>query len=75
MIRYSDQPRDPIFVKGYNFFSFAKNMSKNIGKKISKNLSDKYSQKRFGHAKKSAIDALKNTSKKYFKKQQKQSVM
>ena len=30
MMRYSVQPRDRIFVKGYGFFSFAKNMGKNI---------------------------------------------
>ena len=29
-MRYSVQPRDPIFVKGYGFLSFAKNMGKNI---------------------------------------------
>ena len=40
-MRYSVQPRDRIFVKGYGFLSFAKNMSKNIGKNISKNLSGK----------------------------------
>ena len=33
--RYSVQPRDRLFVKGYGFFSFAKNMDKNIGKKLS----------------------------------------
>ena len=44
MTRYSVQPRDQIFVKGYGFLSFAKNMGKNIGKNISKNLSGKYSQ-------------------------------
>ena len=42
---YSVQARDKIFVKGYEFLSFAKNMSKNIGESISKNLSNKYSQK------------------------------
>ena len=31
MTRYSVQPRDRIFVKGYGFLSFAKNMGKNIG--------------------------------------------
>ena len=36
MLRYSVQPRDRIFVKGYGFLSFAKNMVKNIGKNISK---------------------------------------
>ena len=40
MTRYSVQPRDRIFVKGYGFLSFAKNMGTNI----SENLSDKYSQ-------------------------------
>ena len=42
-MRYSVQPRDRIFVKGYGFLSFAKNMGKNIGKNISKNLSGKFS--------------------------------
>ena len=35
MMRYSVQPRDRIFVKGYGFLLFAKNLSKNIGKNIS----------------------------------------
>ena len=35
MTRYSVQPRDRIFVKGY-FLFFAKIMGKNIGKSISK---------------------------------------
>ena len=42
-MRYSVQPRDRIFVKGYAFLSFTRNMGKNVGKKTSKNLSDKYS--------------------------------
>ena len=37
MTRYSVQPRDRIFVRGYGCLSFAKYMSKNIGKNISKN--------------------------------------
>ena len=45
MMGYSVRPRDRIFVEGYGFFSFAKNMGKIIGKNISKNLSGKYSQK------------------------------
>ena len=44
MTCYSGQPRDQIFVKGYGFLSFAKNMGRNIGKNISKNLSSTYSQ-------------------------------
>ena len=63
MSRYSVQPRDRIFVTGYRFLSFAKNMVKNIGKNISKNLSDKYSQKHLDRAKQSATDALKTSSK------------
>ena len=59
MTRYSVQPRDWIFVKGYGFLSFAKNMSKNINK----NLSRQYSKKLLDHAKQSAIDAFKTTPK------------
>ena len=33
MTRYSVQRRDRIFLKGYGFLSFAKNMGKNIYKK------------------------------------------
>ena len=36
MTRYSAQPIDRIFVKGYGLLSFAKNMGKNISKNISK---------------------------------------
>ena len=35
-MRYSAQPRDRIFAKGYGFLSFAKNMGKNINKNITK---------------------------------------
>ena len=37
MTRYSVQSRNRIFLKGYGFLSFAKNLAKNIGKNISKN--------------------------------------
>ena len=74
MTHYSVQTTDRIFVKGYGFFSFAKNMAKNTGKNISKNSSSKYSQKRFDHAKNSATDALKVHRQQRFKKQQKQLV-
>ena len=63
MIRYSVHPRDQIFVKGYGFLSFAKNMDKNIGKNISKNLSGKCSQKLLDHAKESATDASKTSKR------------
>ena len=69
MTRYSVQHSDRIFVKGYGNVSFAKHMGKNIGK-------NKYSQKLLDHAKQSATDALKTSSKKKsFKKQQKQLVI
>ena len=63
MTCYSVQPRDQIFVKGYGFLSFARNMSRNIGNNISKNLSSKYSQKLLDYAKQSVTDALKTASK------------
>ena len=44
MMRYSVQPTDQIFVKGYGLLSFAKNIGKNIGKNISKNFRGKFSQ-------------------------------
>ena len=69
MTRYSVQPRDRIFVKGYGFLSFARNMGKNI----SKNLSSKYSQKLLDHAKQSATDELEKQT--HSKKQQKQLVI
>ena len=54
-MRYSIEPRDSTYVKGYGFLSFAKNIGKNI--------SSKYSQKLVGNAKKSATDAIKTASK------------
>ena len=68
MTRYSVQPRDRIFVKGYGFLLFAKNMGKSIGKNISKSLSGKYSQKALDHGKKSPTDALKTSSKRVIQK-------
>ena len=44
MTQYSAQSKDRIFVKGYGFLPFDKNIGKNIGKNISKNFSGKYSQ-------------------------------
>ena len=45
MTHDSIEPKDRVFVKGYGFLPFVKNMSKGIGKNVSKNLSSKYSQK------------------------------
>ena len=65
---YSIESRDRIYVKGYGFLSFAKN--------ISKNLSNKYGQKLLDSAKPSTADAIKTTSKRANKKkQQKQLVI
>ena len=55
-------------MKGYRFWCFAKDIGKNIVKIISKNLSGKYSQKLLDHAKRSAADALKTTSKRVIQK-------
>ena len=59
-MRYSIEPRDRIYVKGYGFLSFAKNMGKN--------LSNKYGQKLLDSAKKSTIDAIKTASKRAIQK-------
>ena len=82
MTRYSVQPGDQLFVKGYGFLSFAKNMGKNIGKYISKNLSGKNSlvllaarQKLLDHAKQSARDTFKTASKRAIKNQKKELVI
>ena len=59
-IRYSIEPRDGIYVKGYGILSFAKNMGKN--------LSNKYGQKIFDTAKKSTAGAIKTASKRAIQK-------
>ena len=75
MTRYSVQPRDGIFVKGYGFLSFAKNMGKSIVENISENLSGKYIRGRLAmrqklpdHAKQSETDTFKTTSKREIQK-------
>ena len=59
-MRYSIEPRDRIYVKGYGFLPFAKN--------IGKNLSNKYSQKPIDTARKSTTDPIKTTSKRAIQK-------
>ena len=68
-IRYFVQEKDRVFVKGYRFLSFVKNMDKNMDKSIGKKLSSKFSQKLLEHTKKSATDTLKTTSEKAIQKQ------
>ena len=61
-MRYSIEPRDRIYVKGYGFLSFGKNMGRHANK-VAKSLSNKYSQKLLDSAKKSTTDAIKTASK------------
>ena len=42
-MRYSIEPRDEIYVKGYGFLTFAKNIGTHATK-AAKNMSNKYSQ-------------------------------
>ena len=53
-MRYSIGAKDRIYVKEYEFLSFAKSMGKN--------LSNKYGQKLLDSARKSTTDAIKNES-------------
>ena len=55
-MRYSIEPRDKTYVKGYGFMSFARNMSNKYGKKF------------VDTAKKSATDAIKTASKRAIQK-------
>ena len=55
-MRYSIEPRDRVYVKGYGFMSFARSMSNKYGKKL------------VDTAKKSATDAIKTASKRTIQK-------
>ena len=55
-MRYSFEPRDRIYVKGYGFMCFARSMSNKYGKKL------------VDTAKKSATDAIKTASKRAIQK-------
>ena len=55
-MRYSIEPRDRIYVKGYGFMSFAKN------------LSNRYSHKIIDTTKKSARDSIKTASQRVIQK-------
>ena len=52
-MRYSIEPRDRIFVKGYGFLSFAWVHMGTHATKVAKNLSNKYGQKLLNCGKKS----------------------
>ena len=66
-LRYSIEPRDRVYVKGYGFLSFAKNMGR-YAYKVAKCLSNKYGQKLLDSAKKSTTDAIKTASKRAIQK-------
>ena len=66
-MRYSAEYRDRIYVKGYGFLSFAKNMCTHATK-VAKNLSNKYGQKLLDSAKKFTMDAIKTASKRAIQK-------
>ena len=55
-MRYSIEPRDTVYVKGYGFMSFARSLSNKYGKKL------------VDTAKKSATDAIKTASKRAIQK-------
>ena len=55
-MRYSIEPRDRVYVKGYGFMSFARSMSNKYGKKL------------VDTTKKSATDATKLLPKGQYKK-------
>ena len=55
-MRYSLEPRDRIYVKGYGFMSFARSMGNKYGKKL------------VDAAKKSTTDAIKTASKRAIQK-------
>ena len=59
-MRYSIEPKDRMYVKGYGFFSFSKN--------IGTHLSSKYGQKLPDSAKKSTTDVIKTASKRAMQK-------
>ena len=59
-MRYSIEPRDKRYVKGYGFLFFAKNIDKYI--------SSKFSQKLVDSVKKSATDAIKTDTKRAIQK-------
>ena len=59
-MRYSIEPKDRIYVKGYGFLSFAKTVGKNLSSKCIQILLDS--------EKKSGADAIKTASKRAIQK-------
>ena len=61
------EPKDKVYVKGYGFLSFTKNMGTHATK-VAKSLSNKYGQKLLDTAKKRTTDAIKTASKRAIQK-------
>ena len=59
-MKFSIEPKDRIYIKGYRFLSFAKSMGKNF--------SSKYGQKLLDSAKKSTTDAIWTSLKRAIQK-------
>ena len=59
-MRYSIEPRDRMYVKGYGFLSFAENMGKSLSNKCSQTLLDS--------AEKSTTNTIKTASKRAIQK-------
>ena len=68
-MRYSAERRDRIYVKGYGFFSFAKNMDKNLSNKCGQKLIDSECNKN------STTNAIKTASKRAIKKTEEATVI
>ena len=66
-MRYSIEPRERRYVKGYGFLSFARNLGTHATK-VAKNFNNKYGQKLADSTKKSATDALKIAGKRAIQK-------
>ena len=66
-MRYSTEPRERRYVKGYGFLSFARNLGTHTTK-VAKNLNNKYGQKLADSTKKSTTDALKIAGKRAIQK-------
>ena len=66
-MRYSIEPRERRYVKGYGFLSFARNLGTHATKSA-KILSNKYGQKLADSANKTATDALKTAGKRAIQK-------
>ena len=61
-MRYTIEPTERIYVKGYGFLSFAKNIGTHATK-VAKYISNNYNQNLLDSAIKSTTDAIKSVSK------------